>query len=710
MHHYVPATPHNQEYSVTLRSKLTIASIAALAALCAIISTLSVLVTTRQTTETQRDIFEGKTATVADRYEIWIDHMRIIGEAYARVPVVKTGDAQRIVAWLAEETPAFVRRNPDALALLFIDSTGTGHYADGSARDVSNFDAVPDFLRDGKFRFGKASISPSTGKPIIALYVPVSDGEPSAGAIVLTLNLANLLRQADGVLSGGESAIVYAGDGTFLGHNDANLIVKANARTVAAGTKNAELIGITERIIAGETGFGTYVYKGVKKMMAFHPIPSLGWRVAVADSYATIADEVRAHALQLLLVELLAMAIVLAGIVPLLRLATSGVKKFSREIEDVLGDSSVKGDLTKRIEIASKDEMGRAAECFNDFVSGLRDILIVADEELSSLGERGMDLAANMEETAASIVQINSNLNSIQNQMQQYYRSIRETDGLVNDIGKSIDAADGQIAVQRESIGGASSAVEELIGNLNSITANIQRLGTTVEALTRASDTGRTKLAAMVDSVRTVADKSAGLAETNGVINGIAAQTNLLAMNAAIEAAHAGDKGKGFAVVADEIRKLAELSSARSKESGQAIKAMEAAIEDIVEDSAETEQALDEILDGIRTVGGMEKEVRAALTEQNAGSSQILESLAHLRDATTNVADGTVAVIDMRKRIAERMRELTDLAGHLETGLAEIGSGTKEINEAVASVDSLAQQNKDGIDKAARALRTAKLR
>ncbi|MDR0723154.1 MAG: methyl-accepting chemotaxis protein, partial [Treponema sp.] len=145
---------------------------------------------------------------------------------------------------------------------------------------------------------------------------------------------------------------------------------------------------------------------------------------------------------------------------------------------------------------------------------------------------------------------------------------------------------------------------------------------------------GRTGLQEVANDIQEIERESAGLLEINAVMENIASQTNLLSMNAAIEAAHAGEAGKGFAVVADEIRKLAESSSEQSKTISTVLNKIKESINKITTSTAEVLLNFEAINEGVKTVTDQETTVRNAMEEQGIGSKAILESIASLNEIT----------------------------------------------------------------------------
>jgi methyl-accepting chemotaxis protein len=186
--------------------------------------------------------------------------------------------------------------------------------------------------------------------------------------------------------------------------------------------------------------------------------------------------------------------------------------------------------------------------------------------------------------------------------------------------------------------------------------------------------------------------------EINGVMQNIASQTNLLSMNAAIEAAHAGEAGKGFAVVADEIRKLAESSGEQSKTIGNVLKKIKSSIEKI---NCSTENVLTkfEAIDlGVRTVSDQEENIRNAMEEQGEGSKQVLKSAGDLNGITQQVKSGSEEMLEGSKEVINESQNLEKVTQEITGGMNEMASGAEQINVAVHHVNEISNKNREGIE------------
>jgi len=362
------------------------------------------------------------------------------------------------------------------------------------------------------------------------------------------------------------------------------------------------------------------------------------------------------------------------------------------------------GDFTPVLAVKTKDEIGNISHSFNNTLEKIRTLISTIKEQSGALFEIGTILANNMDETSSAVTEINANIQSIKNQVINQSASVTQTNATMEQISLHIDKLSSHIGDQSSSVSESSSAIEEMLANIKSVTRTLINNTENVEKLIEASDIGHTSLKDAVVNIDEIARESEGLLEINSVMENIASQTNLLSMNAAIEAAHAGDAGKGFAVVADEIRKLAEGSEEQSKIISNVLKKIKSSIDKI---GSSTQNVLDkfEAIDKeIKTVVQQEGNIRNAMEEQGEGSKQILEAVSQLNDITYQVKNEAEVMADGSKEVINESKNLENVTINITNGMSEMATGANQINTAVNQVREISERNKESIDTLVKAV------
>jgi methyl-accepting chemotaxis protein len=213
--------------------------------------------------------------------------------------------------------------------------------------------------------------------------------------------------------------------------------------------------------------------------------------------------------------------------------------------------------------------------------------------------------------------------------------------------------------------------------------------------LLSASGNGRDSMQNVIELVKDVSSQSEHLLETNEIINSIASQTNLLAMNAAIEAAHAGDAGKGFSVVADEIRKLAENSSEQSKVIEGELKKVVNTISTIVDASAKADDAFGIVAVNIKDANGLIQEIRMSMKEQTEGSRQVLEALEEIQNITVQIRDGSLEMNEGATMILREMARLEGVSLKVQKSTQDIARSSETIGQTIEEIMNVTEKNSE---------------
>jgi len=360
--------------------------------------------------------------------------------------------------------------------------------------------------------------------------------------------------------------------------------------------------------------------------------------------------------------------------------------------------SSEQKDLTKRISICSVDELGTIAGMVNVFCDHLGDGIGTIKYKINGLNHTSFELSANMEKTSTAVDKISSNLDNMENLVVKQENGALVAGEAVGVIKTNIDSLNKMIEQQSESVDMSSTAIEEMTANIHSVTQTLAENSKNVGVLVEASENGKTGLQTVAQEIREIAHDSEGLLEINSVMNNIASQTNLLSMNAAIEAAHAGEVGKGFAVVADEIRKLAESSSNQSKTTATMLKKIKASIDNITKSSNDVLDRFGAIDSTVKTVSEHEQNILKAMQEQETGGRQILESISRLRDITHSVKKGSDDMAESGKTLVKETDEFIRTSQEAVEGMNEILTGVNQIKLSVNHVNEMSLENSQNFE------------
>jgi len=242
--------------------------------------------------------------------------------------------------------------------------------------------------------------------------------------------------------------------------------------------------------------------------------------------------------------------------------------------------------------------------------------------------------------------------------LREHYRE-RERERVVQGkLQAMMDQFNVNVEEQAASVAMSSSATEEMIASIRSVTDTLSGNTRNVRELEEASVAGHASLNGVVADIREIARESESLLQINAVMQNIASQTNLLSMNAAIEAAHAGEAGRGFSVVANEIRKLAESSSLQSKTIKGVLNTIKGSIDKITKSTGDVLGKFSAIENGVKTVAAEESNIVSAMEEQRQGGKLILQAVGNVNDVTHKVKEAARRMVETTKESAHRADDL----------------------------------------------------
>jgi methyl-accepting chemotaxis protein len=302
-----------------------------------------------------------------------------------------------------------------------------------------------------------------------------------------------------------------------------------------------------------------------------------------------------------------------------------------------------------------------------------------------------------MYDSATTLSQVSAHAQDMSEQSVGQSSSVVETNATMSQVVKNIEKLNESIEIQAESVSRSSSEIEKMIRQIGAVTQSLVQNEENVENLTKASGEGYKALQKVSEEISTVTQESERLLEINKVIQNIASQTNLLAMNAAIEAAHAGEIGKGFAVVADEIRKLAESSSAQAKTVSAVLKTIKSALDSIGNASVSVLSGFAVIDGAVKTVSEQEHNIRDTMETQDARSKEILQDMESSLTITESVRRSSGEMLTGSREVIGEGARLESLTRGMTDGIKDIMESLKLLNGTVSKAGQTSHANKESI-------------
>lgn len=438
-------------------------------------------------------------------------------------------------------------------------------------------------------------------------------------------------------------------------------------------------------------GWAISTYQGIKN--------SSGKIVGIVGCDFSVGFLIQKMTSEIIKIAIIALVLLAGGcgiLFYLMKMLFGSLKNTSDAMEKI---SNGKADLTMKIPENGGLELENLAKNCNNVISNLNQLIGNLQNESGILTDTSSLVKEKMGTHISNIGDAVSSVDSISSGVNQQSSAIKKISDSVGIVENEIQILNGKITDQRSAIQQSSTAIEEISATIDSVSLLVKKITDEYDNLVKETDSGVKNQTIVNEQISTIADQSQNLTMANQAIAEIARQTNLLAMNAAIEAAHAGEFGKGFGVVADEIRVLAETSSKQSKEIKKLLATVTDSISHIVAYSETSTKSLQGVGSRISEMDELMKEIQSSMGEENIAVKNILSTVHTLNNATSAITDASNQMQKESENLFAEINDLQEIAVQTQSQSSIVSKAMIEMkDESLATLDAT-EKNQSAADK-----------
>ncbi|MDE5580083.1 MAG: HAMP domain-containing protein [Treponemataceae bacterium] len=528
----------------------------------------------------------------------------------------------------------------------------------------------------------------TVGDVVICVTRTVSDGTNEPLGCVSIEILLNTLTDMLSHFRIGKSGFIMMiqDDGVILADpHDSN----SNFKNISE-LKNTNIASFASK----ENGGGKVLLDGEKYLAYVHTMQNdnLNWKLVAFMKEKEVMSDFRAI--------LFWMSVIGAGLFVLFLFVSvvfaTHITKPIRDMSELL-KAAAQNDCTVRMDEKGNDEFSLLAKDFNATFSTIAQSIRTVKDSANEMTEAGRSLAEHTTSSAGTLTQIDSGIAVIQGQATAQDSAVSEMVGAVDAITGAVESVTESAESQAASVDESMQAVKKITDNIDAVAGLFEQSGQLLDGMAAQTAEGRERLSNVTATIAQLVEKSSSILETSKVIQTIASQTNLLAMNAAIEAAHAGEAGKGFAVVADEIRKLAEHSNQEGKRAAEVIQESLEIINEMTEAGSTLGEAFDKVYEYSDKVRAHENSMAEAMKTQRQSGAEVLNAVQAISEASSRTRASSKECVDKGQLLTEKLTQLDSVVEAIREGTYSMINGVQEISASVREMDAVAQQNKENI-------------
>lgn len=660
-----------------------------------LIITLNVSISTdsvKSYSELSSSIIKRSSDAIAYWFQSYFKDLRV----YTKNAVFLDGDVEKIRQFVLDN-PRLKGIDFNYVGVCGLD--GVLYKSDGSTANVRNERYFSDVVNQG---VPECISNPEeeNGSTVFYVAVPAIDARGVlfglfVGAVPLSIIQNEISKTVRGI-SG--YAFAIDSDGTTILHPNKSFVMKNLYRMPESESGLVGYQAIVKEMLLEHDGMAT-MYKPAEReteYVFYSPIEGTKWSLALAISKDVVSSSARKSGWTIALCSIAIMVLLLIFIGIYMNILLKPLLRLKLSIDDI---ASGDADLRKKIDIKSKDEIGGVVRGFNQFIENLRGIISEIKESKGVLERVDREMQEMTGETGKSIEQISSNIEMVSAQIETQGASVNQTVSAVTEIAKNIENLDRLIENQANGVAEASGAIEQMLGNIHSVSRSTAHMADSFSMLERYTRTGIEKQNAVNQQIALIEEQSLVLLNANRTISKIAWETNLLAMNAAIEAAHAGSAGSGFSVVADEIQALSENSSIQSQSIAEEIQKIQDSIATVVQSSEEAKKAFNDVGDNIQQTDQLIQQIKSAMEESTHGSKQITDTLAMMKESASEVKNSSSEMSAGNKAILSEVQNLQEATVMIKESIQNMTGDAKQIDANGITLSKISGTMQDSIVK-----------
>ncbi|MEN7366183.1 methyl-accepting chemotaxis protein [Bacillus safensis] len=595
-----------------------------------------------------------------------------------KVVKVKTDAADFFSKWITEKKlkqkgttdiqgrfEQFMSMNDDTEGIFVASSDGKVFSRYPNQKMPADYVATErDWYKDGWAKNGELSVSApyataSTGTLVVTISKKLEDG---SGVIAMNLDIANLVKESNSINIGKQGfAFIGSPDRTYVAHP------KKKAGTKISGGE------WLEKLYSQDNGAMSYMFEGKEKQMEFTTNKATGWKI-VGTMFVSEVEEAAQPVFNMAAI-ILTGALIIGGI-----LIFFIIRSITKPLSTLVSSSKKisQGDLTEKIDVRSKDEIGQLGTSFNEMSESLRDVIQAVQTSVENVASSSEELTASAGQTTKATEHITSSIETFSNgnenqseMVEQSAAHLKQMNEGLNEVAETSDVITSSSIQSKTVAETGGQLVEQTVGQMKTIDHSVKEAEGVINGLEH---------------------KSKDITNILGVINGIADQTNLLALNAAIEAARAGESGRGFSVVAEEVRKLAVQSSDSAKE-------IEKLVNEIVTEIKTSQNMFKAVNEEVKNGLTITDQTKESFSQINEQTAEIAARMNEMNTTVRELSKGSEQISKAVNEIADVSREssasIQDIAASAEEQLASM----EEISSSSTTLSQMAEELRDLIKK-----------